>query len=106
VWNDPTTGAFTRPRSIGTLLGNPRWEKSFLKFLEKTTIGKVGPDKIDDEIRRITRYEKWCNLVEDSESEDDEEVSHGRNNQARGTIIIRPPGAQPKANQCASKYDN
>jgi hypothetical protein len=23
VWNDPTTGAFTRSRSIGTLLGNP-----------------------------------------------------------------------------------
>jgi hypothetical protein len=53
------------------LLGNPRWEKRLLKFLEKTTIGKVGPDKIDDEIRRVTRYEEWCNLVEDSESEDD-----------------------------------
>jgi hypothetical protein len=62
-----------------------------LKFLEKTTIGKVGPDKIDDEIGRITRYEEWCNLVEDSESEDDEAVSHGRNNEARGTIIVRPP---------------
>jgi hypothetical protein len=91
VWKDPTTGAFTRLRSIGTLLGNPRWEKRLLKFLEKTTIGKMGPDKIDDEIRRITRYEEWCNLVEDSESEDDEAVSHGRNNEARGTIIVRPP---------------
>jgi hypothetical protein len=87
----PTTGAFTRPRSIGTLLGNPRWEKCLLKFLEITTIGKVGPDKIDDEIRRITRYEEWYNLVEHSESEDDEAVSHGRNNEARGTIIVRPP---------------
>jgi hypothetical protein len=29
-----TTGAFTRPRSIGTLLGNPRWEKRLLKFLD------------------------------------------------------------------------
>jgi hypothetical protein len=91
VWKDPTTGAFTRPQSIGTLLGNPRWEKRLLKFLEKTTIGKVGPDKIDAEIRRITRYEEWCNLVEDSESEDDEAVRHGRNNEARGTIIGRPP---------------
>jgi hypothetical protein len=91
MWKDPTTGAFTRPRSIGTLLGNPRWEKRLLKFLEKTTIGKVGPDKIDDEIRRITRYEELCNLVEDSESEDDEAVSHGRNNEARATIIVRPP---------------
>jgi hypothetical protein len=91
VWKDPTTGTFTRPRSIGTLLGTPRWEKRLLKFLEKTTIGKVGPDKIDDEIRRITRYDEWCNLVEDSESEDDEVVSQGRNNEARGTIIVRPP---------------
>jgi hypothetical protein len=91
VLKDPTTGAFTRPRSIGALLGKPRWEKRLLKFLEQMTIGKVGPDKIDDEIRRVTRYEKWCNFMEDSESEDDEEVSQGRNNEARGTIIVRPP---------------
>jgi hypothetical protein len=89
VWKDPTTGAFTRPRSIGALLGNPRWEKRLLKFLEKTTIGKVGPGKIDDEIRRVTRYEEWCNLVKDSKSE--EVVTQGRNNEARGTIIVRPP---------------
>jgi hypothetical protein len=106
VWIDPTTGAFTRPRSIGILLGNPRWEKGLLQFLEKTTIGKVGPDKIDDEIRRITRYEEWCNLVEDSESEDDEAVSHGCNNEARGTKLFDHPCAQPKADQCASKYDS
>jgi hypothetical protein len=91
VWKDPTTGALTRPRSIGALLGNPRWEKRLLKFREKTAIGKVGPDKIDDDIRRITRYEEWCNLVEYSESEDDAPVSHGRNTEARGTIIVRPP---------------
>jgi hypothetical protein len=35
--------------------------------------------------------EEWYNLVEDSESEDDEVVSQGRNNEARGTIIVRPP---------------
>jgi hypothetical protein len=85
------SGAFTRPRSIGILLGIPRWEKRLLKFLEKTTIGEVGPDKIDDEIRTTTRYEEWCNLVQDSESDDDEAVSQGRNNEARGTIIVRPP---------------
>jgi hypothetical protein len=61
-----------------------------LKFLEKPSIGKVGPDKIDDEIRRITRYKEWCNLVEDSESEDDEAVSYSCNNEARKTIIVRP----------------
>jgi hypothetical protein len=91
VWKDQTTGTFTRPGSIGTMLGNPQWEKRLLKFLENTTIGKVGPDKIDDEIRRITTYEEWCNLVEDSELEDNEAVGRGRNNEARGTIIVRPP---------------
>jgi hypothetical protein len=91
MWKDPTTGAFTRPRSIGALLGNLRWEKRLLKFLEKTTIGKVGPEKIDDEIRSVTRYGGWCGLGEDSESEDDEVVSQGRNGGARGTIIVRPP---------------
>jgi hypothetical protein len=91
VWKDPTTGAFTWPRSIGALLGTPRWQQRLLKFLEKTTIRKVGPYKIDDEIRRVTRYEEWCNLVEDSESEDDEVVNQGRKNEARGTIIVRPP---------------
>jgi hypothetical protein len=67
------------------------WPGPVLKFLQTTTVGKVGPDEIDDEIRRITRYEEWSNVVEDSESEDDEAVSHGRNNEARGTIIVRPP---------------
>jgi hypothetical protein len=65
--------------------------KCLTKFLEKTTIGKVGPDKIDDEIRRITRYEEWCNLMDDPELEDDEGVSHGCNNEASGTIIDQPP---------------
>jgi hypothetical protein len=58
VWKDPTTGAFTRPRSIGTLLGHPRSEKGVFNFLEKMTIVKVRSDKIDDEIRRITSYEE------------------------------------------------
>jgi hypothetical protein len=84
VWKDPTTGAFTRPRSIGALLGNPRWDKRLLKFLAKTTIGNVGPDKIDDEIRRITRYEEWCNLVEDFELEDDDLVNQGRTMRQEG----------------------
>jgi hypothetical protein len=62
-----------------------------LKFLEKMTIGKVQPGKIDDEIRRITRYEEWFNLGEGSESEDDEAVSHGHNHEGRGTILVQPP---------------
>jgi hypothetical protein len=90
AWKDPITGTFTRPRSIGALLGNPRWEKRLLPFPEKINIGKSGPDKIDDEIRRITRYEDWCNLVVDPESGDEVSASHDRSNQARWTIIVRP----------------
>jgi hypothetical protein len=91
VGKDPTAGAYTRPRSIRTLLGNLGCEKRLNKFHEKITIGKVEPDTIDDEIRRISRYEEeqWCNLVEDFESEDDEAVSPGHNNDARGTIFVR-----------------
>jgi hypothetical protein len=57
--------------------------------VQKTNIGNVGPDKIDDEIRRIMRYEDWCNVVEDPESGDEGLVSHARSNQARGTTIVR-----------------
>jgi hypothetical protein len=84
AWRDPTTGAFTRPRSIGALPGNPRWEKRLLSFLEKTNIGKVGLDKIVDEIRRITRYGDSSNLVADPELGDEGSVSHSRSNQPRG----------------------
>jgi hypothetical protein len=32
TWTDPLTGEFTRPSSIGQLLGNPRWEKRLPMF--------------------------------------------------------------------------
>jgi hypothetical protein len=57
TWTDPLAGEFTRPSSIGQLLGNPRWEKRLLQFLQRTEIGRIGPHLIDDEIRRVTRYE-------------------------------------------------
>jgi hypothetical protein len=57
---------------------------------EKTTVGKVGPEKIDDEIRRVTRYEEWCNLVEDSESEDDEQHRKMRKNKHLKRIGAHP----------------
>jgi hypothetical protein len=59
-----------------------------LKCLEKTTIRKVGHERIDDEIRKITRYEEWCHLVDNVEAEYDEAVSQGRNDEARATIIV------------------
>jgi hypothetical protein len=70
TWTDPLTGEFTRPSSIGQLLGNPRWEKRLLKFLQRTKIGRIGPDLIDDEIRRVTQYEGWTDLVPDERSID------------------------------------
>jgi hypothetical protein len=70
TWTDPLTGEFTRPSSIGQFLGNPRWEQRLLKFLPRTKIGRIGPDLIDDEIRRVTRYEGWTDLVPDERSID------------------------------------
>jgi hypothetical protein len=32
--------------------------EELVKFLEKMSIAQVGPDKIDDEISRVTRYEE------------------------------------------------
>jgi hypothetical protein len=77
-----------------------------LQFLEKITIGQVGPDKIDNEIRKITRYEEWYNFVEDSKADDDEVATHGGNNEARGTIIVRLPLHIVQGNQYPSKYHN
>jgi hypothetical protein len=47
----------------------------------------MGPDEIDDDIRKIVRYEEWCNLVENSDSEADEAVSQGPKIEERGPII-------------------
>jgi hypothetical protein len=76
-----------RAQPRGALLGHPRWEMRLLSLLKKTNIGMMGPDEIDDEIGRITRYGEWCNLVENSDSEDDEALSQGPYNKGRGTII-------------------
>jgi hypothetical protein len=82
---DPLTGEFTRPSSIGQLLGKPRWEKRPLKFLERTKNGRIGPDLKHDEIRR--RYEGWTDLVPDERSIDGGEqvVDH-----ILDTIVVRP----------------
>jgi hypothetical protein len=86
TWTDPLTGEFTRPSSIGQLLGNPRWDKRLLKFLQHTKIGRIGPDLIDDEIRRVTRYEGWTDLVPDERSIDrgDQVADH-----ILDTIVVR-----------------
>jgi hypothetical protein len=55
---------------------------------KKTIIAKVGPDKIDDEMRRVTRNKEWYNIVEDSESKDDKVISHCHHHEAGGTIIL------------------
>jgi hypothetical protein len=75
-----------RPSSISQLLGNPRWEKRLLKFLQRTKIGRIGPDLIDDEIRRVTPYEGWTDLVPDERSTDrgEQVADHILN-----TIVVR-----------------
>jgi hypothetical protein len=59
---------FMRPatqKKTNTDPGNPRWEKRLLHFLQRTKIGRIGPDLFDDEVRRVTRYEGWTDLVPD-----------------------------------------
>jgi hypothetical protein len=90
AWVNNTTGAFTRPSSIGALLGDPRWEKSLLKFLAISGVGKIGPDKVNDGIRRITRYDGWHNLVGESESEDHSDTTVHDCSVQRGTIVVSP----------------
>jgi hypothetical protein len=70
TWADPSTGELKRPSSIGQLLGNPRWEQRLLKFLERTKIGRIGPNLIGNETRTLTRYEGWTDLVPDERSTD------------------------------------
>jgi hypothetical protein len=89
AWVDNTTGAFTRPSSIGALLGNPRWEKRLLKFLSISGVCKLGPDKVDDEIRRITRYDEWHNLADDAESQDHGDTTLHDSTVMRATIVVR-----------------
>jgi hypothetical protein len=86
TWTDPLTGEFTRPLSIGQLLGNPRWEKRLLKFLQRPKIGRIGLGLIDDEIRRVMRYEGWTDQVPDEWSIDrgEQVVDH-----ILGTIVVR-----------------
>jgi hypothetical protein len=61
-------------------------DKRLLKFLQRTKIGRIGPDLIDDEIRRVTRYEGWTDLVSDERSIDGGEqvVDH-----ILDTIVVR-----------------
>jgi hypothetical protein len=90
AWVDNTAGAFTKPSPIGALLGNPRWEKRLLKFLAISGVGKIGPEKVDDEIRRITKYDEWHNLVDEAESEDHGDTALHDFSVTRGTTVVRP----------------
>jgi hypothetical protein len=90
AWIDIKAGGFTRPSSIEALLGNPRWEKRLLKFLAISGVGKIGPDKVDDEICRITRYDKWHNLIDEAESVDQGDITLHDTSGMRETIVVRP----------------
>jgi hypothetical protein len=70
MWKDPLTSEVTRSSSIGQLLGNSRLEKRLLTFVQHTKIGRISVDIIDDEFRRVTRYEGWTDLVPDESAID------------------------------------
>jgi hypothetical protein len=65
--------------------------KSGCMNLAKTELGMMGPEKTAVEIRRITRYEEWCNLVEDPDMDNDDADSPGGTNEAGGIRIARTP---------------
>jgi hypothetical protein len=64
------------------LLGTPQCAKRLLSSLEKTNIQMAGPEKTDEGISRIRRYEDWCNFLENPDSEYDGSVIQGRSNEA------------------------
>jgi hypothetical protein len=64
--------------------------KRLLKSLAISGVGKIGPDKVDDEIRRITRYDEWHNLVDEAESEDHGDTTVHDSSVPRGTMVVRP----------------
>jgi hypothetical protein len=53
-------------------------------------VGKIGPGKADDEIRRITRSDEWHNLVDDVESEDHGDTTLHDSSLPRATVVVRP----------------
>jgi len=46
------------PSSIRVLLGNPRWERRLLFFLELSEVGRVVEDGTDDQ-ERAGRMDRW-----------------------------------------------
>jgi hypothetical protein len=102
TWTDPLTGEFTHPSSIGQLLGNPRWEKRLLKFLQHTKIGRIGPDLIDDEIRRVLYtnklYSKILHPITDEvtmlQTSNTRSYTLSRSSNTRSYIILRASNTQ------------
>jgi len=47
------------PGSIRVLLSNPRWERSLLRFLELSGVGRVVDDGTDEEETRAARLDGW-----------------------------------------------
>jgi len=47
------------PGSIRVLLGNPRWERRLLGFLEMSRVGTVMDDGTDEDQERVERMDQW-----------------------------------------------
>jgi hypothetical protein len=60
-------GMSDQAQSIYVLLPSTT-KKRMLKSLECTKIGRISPDLLDDEIRRVTQYEGWTDLEPDDRS--------------------------------------
>jgi hypothetical protein len=61
-------------------------------LLRISGVEKIGLEKVNDEIRRIIRYDEWHNLVDDAESEDRGDTTLHDSSAMRATIVVRPRG--------------
>jgi hypothetical protein len=48
-----------RPRSVGQLLGEAKWENPLADWIAATGVGLLGPGKQDVESERIERNDGW-----------------------------------------------
>jgi hypothetical protein len=61
IWESPDEDGRKgrRPRSVGQLLGKPKWEKPLADWIAAIGVGLLGPGKQDFESERIERNDEW-----------------------------------------------
>jgi hypothetical protein len=60
------------------------------EILAMCGLGTIVSDTVDDDIRRMTRYDEWHYLADKAESEDHCETTLHYSSVTRATIVVRP----------------